>query len=156
MSWSLLLLAICESAKDDAAGFKKRAERVAEKKREEGDSSAPGVTEDVEEFQNTEKLQENAFRKLWNANKRWVHLALVDAVDYAKSNNPRPQGVLKKSEQEDEIANIFYSRLWPALKGRGWKEDVSGYGGTVKTFVFNNNRVSRVGMEVLMLCSVKI
>jgi hypothetical protein len=142
MCWSLLLLTICEGAKDDAAGAKRRAVRIAEKKAED-DGKSPsaegGVLATEIDPVVQDALKEAAFRKLWTTNASWARIALKHAVAFAESATPRPQGSMEQSAQEDEISTLFYTGLWPSLKGRGWKEQPAEHG---KQFTYGNNIVS--------------
>ena len=141
MCWSLLLLALTEAAKDDAAGARRRAERVAAKKQNgfEDASAQPVVLTTDDVGQGQEVSEEASFRKIFNANMVWAQEVLHDAIVYARSFEPRPVKSLNQAQQEDEISASFYSGLWPALKARGWKEEIVGDG---KRFTFNNFNVS--------------
>jgi hypothetical protein len=142
MCWSLLLLAICEIAKDDAAAAKRRAVRTAEKKAE-NDGKAPSADGGMLATEigpvDQDALRDSAFRKLWTANTSWARIALKDAVAFAESAAPRPQGSMEQSKQEEEIATLFYTGLWPSLQGRGWKEQPAAHG---KQFMYNVDIVS--------------
>jgi hypothetical protein len=149
MCWSLLFLAICEGAKDDAAAAKRRAVRTAEKKAE-NDGNAPSseggmLATDIDPAPDQDALQNVAFRKLWTNNASWARIALKDAVAFAESATPRPQGSMEQSEQEDEISTLFYTGLWPSLKGRGWKEQPAAHG---KQFTYDVDIVSTLRRRI--------
>ena len=74
MCWSLLLLAIWEAARDDASGAKKRAERAAEKKREQDGDGAQDAS--IDTLKSDDELREVSFRKVWNQNLPWLQTAL--------------------------------------------------------------------------------
>lgn len=69
----------------------------------------------------TNELKEEAFTRLWKNNSCWAKLALDDAVIFARANVPRSPDTV--TTQEELIRAEFYTHLWPALEGRGWKED---------------------------------
>ncbi len=123
MAWAIALMAFCEVAKEDAASASKRAERQAvrnqENKRDSGDILAPPQKDDS--ATTTDAQREHAFARLWGLNTKWATSALLDAVSYARSNEPR--ATESKNLQEVEIAKVFYGSLWASLKGRGWKEE---------------------------------
>ena len=141
MTWSLVLLSICEIAREEASVAKKRLERQAEKDRENeaGDSLATQAA--TISPQTEEELSQTSFNKLWSSNVRWAKKALADAVEYAKENEPRPSEESARRNQDDEISTLFYGSLWPSLVGRGWKETENADG---KIYTYENNRVSRV------------
>lgn len=139
MSWSLVLLALCEGARDDVLGALKRAERLAEKAREkEGESledlETPGVSKASQE-----EMMETAFKKLWKTNSSWAQQALLDAVSFARENEPRCRSTIDPAEKKDEeVSKVFYGSLWPSLSGRGWKEVSTAEG---KTYAFDKYKV---------------
>ena len=137
MCWSLLLLAIWEAARDDASGAKKRAERAAEKKREQDGEGAQDAS--IDTLKSDDELREVSFRKVWNQNLPWLQTVLEDAVAYARGNKARTQDTLDHSKHENKISSLFYSSLWPSLKGRGWKEEAVSHG---KHFTYDDYRVS--------------
>lgn len=131
-------MSFCEVAKEDAVSASKRAEKQAIRRREsERDGDILAVPQ-KEETTNLEDQKEASFTKLWNQNSKWAYLALLDAIAYARDNEPR--AIDAKDRSEDDIAKLFYGSLWDSLKGRGWKEDDSG--GT-KSFRFENYKVSK-------------
>ena len=138
MCWSLLLLTIWEAARDDAVGAKKRAERAAEKKREQ-DGEGGNLDVATDALTSDDELREASFRKHWHQNLSWVQAVLEDAVAYARTNKARTQDTLDHSKHENKISSLFYSSLWPSLKGRGWKEEAVSHG---KHFTYDEYRVS--------------
>jgi hypothetical protein len=148
MCWSLLLLAICEGAKDDTASAQRRAVRTAEKKAE-NDGNVPSAKGDMPATEidpaDEEAQRDATFRKLWKNNASWARIALKDAVAFAESADPRPQGSMEQSEQEDEISTLFYARLWASLKSRGWKEEPAAHG---KQFTYNADIVSTLHRRI--------
>ncbi|CAJ1968173.1 unnamed protein product [Cylindrotheca closterium] len=136
MSWSLVLLGIAEVSHDSALMSMKHAirnkKRQLEKKDEvdEAAKSAPEPTPEptLSESEKNEIL-ENTFAKFWKSNHKWAGRALVDAVEFATANAPRPDDVLDdKDAVEEECSDLFYSSVWPSLSGRGWKEENSDSG----------------------------
>eukprot|EP00980_Cylindrotheca_fusiformis_P030318 scaffold24653_cov157-Cylindrotheca_fusiformis.AAC.2 len=140
MAWSFALLGISEVAKEEASMSMKRVARNAEKKREseggeEGGVLAESAPAPLSSERQTEIL-EATFKKIWNFNVGWAEQALVDAVAYAKSNEPRSLKSLGgKADKEDECKKLFYQSVWPSLKGRGWKEEDTETG---KSFQYND------------------
>jgi hypothetical protein len=141
MSWSLVLLALCEVAKEDASGAKKRAERNAERKRESADN-ADALAESLTSVSSINEVQimQTAFKKVLKANSNWVQRAFADAVSYARVNQPRSSKALEQGDKVDEMTSLFYGSLWPSLKGRGWKEQETETG---KAFTYDTYRVSK-------------
>ena len=131
-------MVVYENAADDAVGLRKRAERAAEKKiAETGGVLTQNQLNDAVPDQDT--LLETAFQKLWESNASWITTVLRDAVNFAQRNPARVQSVLEQPQHDTEISRLFYSKLWPALKSRGWKEEALGHH---KHFIFDNQRVS--------------
>jgi hypothetical protein len=152
MCWSMLLLSICEGARDEAAAARKRAIKSAEKKQEkaaeekqknQGDatdeqkSNEDKPTEDKPEedkpsekielqIPNEHELQTGAFKKLLSGHEGWMPQVFADAVAFAQQHQPRQTNEINQEEQEEEIADLFYNNLWPSLSGRGWKEKLEG------------------------------
>ena len=138
MSWSLVLLSLCEGARDDAVASVKRAEkRQAEKEREKGRDSL-GASKTAELPSTVDQMMESAFKKLWLSHARWAQQALMDAVAYADVNEPRSTSSMEQKDQKDDIKPLFYGSLWPSLKGRGWKEEENDKG---KLFIYGSHRV---------------
>lgn len=136
MSWSLVLLGLSEVAREEASVAMKRAVRNAEKKREsdEGGVLAESSPSPLSSEENA-RILETTFTKIWKVNCRWSQQALVDAIAYATSNEPRPIKVFEEKDgKEDECTKLFYKSVWPALIGRGWKEENAEDG---KSFTFN-------------------
>lgn len=133
----MVLLSICELAKEDAKAALKRADRQAERNRtsktnnEDGTEPAPPTTTAVET--NEHAGHEKSFQKLWKAHAHWAREALNDAMVFAKFNEPRETHMFDKQDNvEGEVEEIFYSSLWDALQGRGWKEEKSSTGTVYK------------------------
>ena len=134
-------MSFCEVAKEEAVSASKRAERQAIRRREserDGDILAVSQTEEATNLENAslENQKETSFAKLWNQNSKWAGWALMDAIAYAKCNEPR--AIESEDRSEEEIRKLFYGSLWDALKGRGWKEDESG---GIKSYRFENLKV---------------
>ena len=129
-------MSFCEVAKEDAQSASKRAEKQAMRKRESEHNGDILAVSQKEEATSLEDKKETCFAKLWNQNSKWAEMALMDAVAYAKDNEPR--AILSKDRSEEEITKLFYGSVWDSLKGRGWKEDESG---GIKSFRFENHKV---------------
>ena len=145
MSWAIVLLAMCEVAKEDAAAARKRTKRQTERKRESGqeeDILAVDPKEGGKEFSraSAEKQEEIAFAKLWKIHSRWCSLALEEAVAYCRENEPR--SLDSQTEQTKEIEKVFYGSLWDSLKGRGWTEEETESG---VVFRFHDYKVRQSG-----------
>ena len=139
MAWSIILLSICEVAKEDAAATKRRADRLAERKREEkGGDLTNDQIRDIPESA-VEDISA-AFSKVWRTNAKWAQLALTDAILYAARSGARSS---KPTEEvvKEETARLFYQSLWSSLQGRGWKEETNA-SGNGKIFRFGEQRVS--------------
>lgn len=135
MTWAITLMSFCEVAKEDAVSASKRAERQAMRKREsERDGDILAVSQ-KEEAPSLEDQKEKFFAKVWNLNAKWANMALMDAIQYARDNEPR--AIDAKDRKEEEIAKLFYGSLWDSLKGRGWKEEETG---GIKSFWFENHK----------------
>jgi hypothetical protein len=138
MSWSLLLLTILEAADDDASVAKKREERATEKKQEASGQQSEGVLA-MDLSQNCideAQLKEKSFVRIWTANAAWAKSALEDAIAFAKDNAPRDADTLETSLAGSEsqkpkqagISSTFAENVWPSLKSRGWKAELSTEG----------------------------
>jgi hypothetical protein len=140
MCWSILLISLCETAKEDAVQVKKRTERAAEKKREaEGDASPDqflgGVLASTNNSSNADRQdsEQKCFDKLWFANAAWATPVLKDALTFAASTEPRSEEVLSSvidrcfdscAPTKDDLSSKFALHVWPSLKSRGWKAEV--------------------------------
>jgi hypothetical protein len=127
MSWSMVLMALCEVATTESLATAKRNRTNAERKRE-----ASGEEAHVEEggilagtgqslVVPEKEMQELNFKKQWTHHSNWAAHALDDALSYAREHEPRT--VDSTFNQREFILGLFYDQLWPSLKGRGWKED---------------------------------
>ena len=127
MSWSMVLMALCEVATTESLAIAKRNKTNAERKREasgEEPSAETGgiLAETGQALMVSEKeMKESNFKKQWGHHANWAKQALEDALSYARQHEPRT--VDSTFNQREFILGLFYDQLWPSLKGRGWKED---------------------------------
>mmetsp|Transcript_21082 Transcript_21082/g.58594 ORF Transcript_21082/g.58594 Transcript_21082/m.58594 type:complete len:2371 (-) Transcript_21082:379-7491(-) len=125
MAWSLVLIALCETATSQGLAEAKRSKSRAEKKRDnDGGDEGGGLVEQSNEAATTTisdgKWKEVAFKRLWDNHSSWATSALGDAISYARSHDPRVDD--ESGDQiEREIHKVFKNQLWPSLQGRGWK-----------------------------------
>lgn len=139
MLWSLVLFAICEQSKEDASAAFKRAEKQAERKKDDkaiGDSLALIGKKDS----SPEDFLELQFKKNWNFHCGWARDALHDALEFVRENDPRVSLKDREKKNEDKVAKIFYGSVWGPLEGRGWKEEASETG---TVFRFREFKVCR-------------
>mmetsp|Transcript_9183 Transcript_9183/g.21889 ORF Transcript_9183/g.21889 Transcript_9183/m.21889 type:complete len:2363 (+) Transcript_9183:217-7305(+) len=128
MSWSLVLIGIGEVSHDSALMSMKHAIR-SKKRQQEKNGEAEETTEPSLTESEKSAILETTFGKFWKSNHKWAGRALVDAVAFATTNEPRPDDPLAdKNTLEEECSNLFYSSVWPSLSGRGWKEESSDSG----------------------------
>lgn len=144
MCWSILLISLCETAKEDAVQGKKRAERAAEKKREAAGGASPdqslgGVLASTNTSTEADRQdsEQKCFDKLWFANAAWATPVLKDALTFAASTEPRSEEVLSSvidrffdsgATTNDDLSAKFARHVWPSLKSRGWKAEVLNNG----------------------------
>lgn len=125
MSWSIVLIGICEVARDDADAAIKRQVRSEDAKREKDEAGVLAESNRPSAITHQARIdmEEESFQRLWKANARWITKALLDAIDYAKENEPRSMDNNAAAQQVDECSRLFYKSVWPSLNGRGWKEE---------------------------------
>jgi hypothetical protein len=164
MCWSILLVALCEVAEEDAAQTKRRAERAAEKKRDadEDDVNPPSLggvlavpIDAMLSDGDTAALIQKCFDKLWMASASWATPVMQDALEFAKSCQPRSEEVLSQALQNaagpkspmkhDEITTKFVQTIWPSLKSRGWKAQVLMEGPSAGSTQYSYNE-TKVGL----------
>lgn len=137
MCWSVALTTIVEAVFSDINETAKRIERAELKKKEKDEhniesaltvSTAPQPC--LSNMGSDEwKAQQItlSFKKFWDANK-WVADAIKDAVEFASTNDSRD--ITSLNDENNTAANstllfdAFYDNIWPALKNRGWKDEV--------------------------------
>ena len=140
MRWAVALLSFCEVTKEDVGASTKRAERIAEKKKDEQRSGdILGVPMAGADVVNEEQQWQLCFKRLWSTHAKWATPVLVDAVTYAREHEPR--SVDSDEDQGTEISRAFFSTLWEPLQGRGWKVEDTEDG---KIFHYNNQKVRRL------------
>ena len=139
MGWAVTLLSICEVTKEEVGASTKRAERIAEKKKDEqrnGDILGVPVARDGAGVVNAAQQYQLCFKRLWSTHAKWVSRVLIDAVTYAREHEPR--SVDTDEDHGAEISRAFFSTLWEPLQGRGWKVEDTEAG---KIFHFGNQKV---------------
>jgi hypothetical protein len=156
MCWSLVLMTIREAADDDVLASKRKAEKAAEKKREaEGkDESLEGgiLGNNAPPVQPLENL-DSCFEKLWKTHKAWIEEAVGHAQEFAASHPPRPKQTLDRAlhvgtprnqtESMKGVNAVFVENVWPALRSRGWKVEMSPTDeGDVTKYAFGDKKVS--------------
>ena len=126
MSWSLVLIALCEVASSQGSGDAKRSIAKAERKRESretdgagGDGLAEQSNEVVVAPKSDRESKENAFKKIWELHSCWATPALEDVISFARNNTPRTNN--SDSDGQTMIRDTFKQDLWPSLLTRGWK-----------------------------------
>ncbi|VEU34941.1 unnamed protein product [Pseudo-nitzschia multistriata] len=145
MSWSLVLMAICEVATSNGVGEAKRSKLRAERKRDtEGGDGEGGLAEQSNEAtvtpKSTGEMKEICFKRLWESHSSWAAKALGDAVSFARIHDPRVDD--SSDNQEKKIREVFKNQLWPSLQGRGWKiEDEDDEDG-METYIYGKREFS--------------
>ena len=157
MSWSLVLIALCEVATSQGAGEAKRSKIRAEKKREEGgekirdgsegaDGEGRGLAGQSTSNEVTvvpkseDELKEIAFKRLWDNHHIWATRALGDAMNFVRTHDPRVDDSL--DDQEEKMREVFKNQLWPSLQGRGWKVQDEDDEDGMETYIYDNRKFS--------------
>jgi len=150
MCWTLVLTTLLDTAAGDGEKQMNRELRAAEKVREkaaeafepaDGGVLANGLPSPEKPKSSIEELKQIAFMKLRLDTASWMEAVIVDAVMYAKEHSPRDKEmldrVLRKSNDspqrlnQNDIATMFATSVWPSLKNRGWKAEVISEGASI-------------------------
>lgn len=132
------MVCLLDHAEENGEHAKKALQKAAEKRRSDGGESKPEAggalavdrTAEPNE-EEKQRLKVEAFEKLVKVHGSWLHQVFVDAVSYAKDNEPRNKETLdlinrkpsdsKKPPKPTDTTAIFATNVWPSLKSRGWK-----------------------------------
>lgn len=151
MMWSIAFTVFCEHVADSIARGRKR---MSETKDGDEDGTGQGgvlakVTDNTLTQEQESKLNCEVFSKIWEENNGWLRHALQDALEYARSNQPRSSDARiaksskPKQDVDDAIASNF-AQTWQSLKNRGWKATAltdGGKAGKIK-YEYQNKLVS--------------
>ena len=126
MYWSLVLLTFREAVEDDIRDARKNRDiETTLLQRKTTDGRSLGGNDD--EKKKRRNLINLSFQKLWKSHSSWASKALTDGIEFAKTSKPR-KNILKddKSTVKDTapLTSAFNKSVWPALRSRGWKEEV--------------------------------
>jgi len=141
MTFSVSLLALIESAEDDAMGTIKRLkQQIAEAKQSaektDSDGGVLASLSSVDQFEGSAEQLAKSFSRLWENYRVWASRALADAVSFARGHEPREADSVEKALHPDEWKSrqnpdglaAKFNEAWPSLKNRGWKADVQDSG----------------------------
>lgn len=149
MCWSLTLMCLYEAAEDDALEASRKVEAASKQDQSRGDVLASTLDNDVVNVDespiksNVNKVEEKdlldeSFKVLLAANRSWADLALAMASEFSCTSSTRRdleyvQSIMdgnhpSKSSHEanavqTKLVSEFFSKIWPALRTRGWKND---------------------------------
>ena len=149
MCWSLTLMCLYEAAEDDALEASRKVEAASKQDQSRGDVLASTLDNDVVNVDDSpiksnvnkveeKDLLEESFKVLLAANRSWADLALAMASEFSCTSSTRRdleyvQSIMdgnhpSKSSQEanavqTKLVSEFFSKIWPALRTRGWKND---------------------------------
>ncbi len=128
MCWALCLISLQETVYGDAEDVAKRIERATQKKKAENENSSSSVQQnDTKSEEWKEKQLTASFDKIWASNK-WAADALTDAITFSGTTPPRdPASVEERRDLASiptSLYNAFVGNIWPALKTRGWNEQL--------------------------------
>jgi hypothetical protein len=145
MSWSLVLIALCEVASSQGSGDAKRSKAKAERKRESretdgasGDGLAEQSNEVVAAPKSDRESKENAFKKIWELHSCWATPALEDVISFARGNTPRTNN--SDSDGQAMIRDTFKQDLWPSLLSRGWKVENEDDEEESETYIYEKRK----------------
>jgi hypothetical protein len=144
MCWTIILLVILENFRDDRNRLVKEIMQDYLKALSNGEqgsqlSVSPLARVDVQlpaalSLKQEDEATKKAFDKNWTANLPWIERVLSDAVDFARSNEPRaPEHIERvlhaerwklKTEHESKDLSINFAQAWQSLKNRGWTAEV--------------------------------
>ena len=173
MSWSILFTCFLEMSEESVQTEKRKADRMAEKKRQEEAEKSGGAMESilgrtiVESFDVHGKM-ESALKKIWSSNAAWCEALLVDALSFIKTHRARSKESVNRalkgcegrsrSSQAKSQSELFAQNVWPALRLRGWStEDVESNGSVSKRYRKGTHVVSGVLIFVksVLVCYCK-
>ena len=140
MSWSMMLIAFCETASGQGLGEARRQKAREDRKKEqtEGEGQGGGLVEQSKAAPKSDReVKENAFQRLWEMHSGWANPILHDAVAYARDHNPRVENT--EDVHEEKIREIFKESLWPSLQGRGWRV-IDEYDDENETYVYEKRK----------------
>lgn len=135
MRFSICFLILLEAVDEIASVYEKRVlQQAAEFNNQgvDGGVLASAANGGIDKMEYVRK----EFRKLWSQNASWVARALGDAVDFAKSHEPRDRDLIEKAlrpekwkaANEKGNAAAIFAKAWQSLKNRGWKAEVQTAG----------------------------
>ena len=129
MCWALSLITLQEAVHADVEDVAKRLERATQKKKADNTLEVSLVQEhDSNSKEWKEKQLSVSFDKIWASNK-WAVNALTDAITFSETKPPRDPSSVEERRDTTSIPtplyDAFVGNIWPALKTRGWNEQLN-------------------------------